>query len=152
MRETVETKKISILYISPHGNTEQMAHAVASGATNDGIDGIDVASYHISHLRADEIRTILEQADALVFGIPTVARDIPKPMWDVLDDLSMVKLKTTIAGLFGSFGWNREASLKAEERLKGVGLRLVGDTVPATVLEQCKELGRTLAEEVIRKL
>ena len=73
-------------------------------------------------------------------------------MWDVLDDLSMVKLKTTIAGLFGSFGWNREASLKAEERLKGVGLRLVGDTVPATVLEQCKELGRTLAEEVIRKL
>ncbi len=149
MRETVETKKLSILYISPHGNTEQMAHAVASGAM---IDGIDVASYHISHLRADEIRTILEQADALVFGIPTVARDIPKPMWDVLDDLSMVKLKTTIAGLFGSFGWNREASLKTEKRLKGVGLRLVGDAGPATVLEQCKELGRTLAEEVIRRV
>ena len=147
MRETVEAKKISILYISPHGNTEQMAHAVARGATNEGID---VDSYHISQLSVGEIRTIMEQSDALVFGIPSVVRDIPKPMKDVLDYIGMVKLKATVAGLFGSCGWNREASKAAAERLQEVGLKLVGDVVPTTVLDQCQALGRTVAEEVVR--
>ena len=149
MSETVETKKISIFYVSPHGNTEQMAHAVASGAM---IDGVDVVSYHISHLNSGEVRTIMEQADALVFGIPTVARDIPKPMWDVIDYLGRVKLKAKFAGLFGSYSWNREACMRVEERLKGAGLRLVGDGVPTTVLGQCQALGRKVAEEVIREV
>jgi NADH oxidase (H2O-forming) len=147
MQGSVAAKKISILYISPHGSTETMAHAVARGATTEGID---VVSYHISDLSAAEVRSIMEQADALVFGIPTVSRDIPKPMWDVLAYLGEVKLKTKIAARFGSYCWSGETSRIVDERLKRAGLRLVGDAVPTTVLEQCQELGRTVAEEVTR--
>ena len=147
MQGPVETKKISILYISPHGSTETMAQAVARGAT---LEGVDAVSYHISDLSGAEVRAIMEQADALVFGIPTVSRNIPKPMWDVLSYLSEVKLKTKIAARFGSYSWSGETSRMVDERLKGAGLRLVGGAVPATVLELCEELGRTVAAEVTR--
>ena len=149
-----QCKRIFILYISPHGSTEKMAHAVADGAN---IDGVEVVSYHISHLGAEEVRTIMEEADALIFGIPTIARDIPKPMWDVLAYLSTVKLKTSTAALFGSYGWSGEACKMAEERLKGMGLKLIAEAVrtsftpPPEVLEQCQALGRLVAEEVLRK-
>jgi flavorubredoxin len=149
-----ETKKVFVLYISPHGNTEKMAEAVAGGAR---IDGVEVISYHISHLSAGEVRNIMEEADALIFGIPTIVRDIPKPMWDVLACLSTVRLKTTLAALFGSYGWSGEACRMAEERLKGMGFRLVADPVRTTftptpdVLEQCRQMGRTVAEAVAAK-
>jgi flavorubredoxin len=154
-KPTSFSKKMFILYISPHGNTESMAQAVFAGAT--AIGGVEVISYHISHLSAGEVRTLMEEADALIFGIPTINRDIPKPMWDVLAYLSTVKLKTTIAGLFGSFGWSGEACKMAEDRLKGMGFRLPLPAVKSAftptdeVLAQCEELGRAIAEEVQKK-
>jgi len=147
-------KKIVIFFLSPHGNTEKMAAAVAKGAS---LPGIEVITEHINHLSADEIRDLMEEADALIFGTPTINRDIPKPMWDVLAYLSSVKLKTNIAGVFGSYGWSGEASKMAEERLKGLNFKLPAPFVrtPFTprpeALEQCEALGRTIAEEVLKK-
>ncbi|MFA7059909.1 MAG: FprA family A-type flavoprotein [Pedobacter sp.] len=147
-------KKLFILYISPHGNTEKMAEAVARGAD---IDGLEVISYHISHLSSNELRNLLEEADALIFGIPTIVRDIPKPMWDVLAYLSTVKLKTNIAGLFGSYGWSGEACKMAEERLKGMGFKLPVPVVRSifkptdAIITQCEEMGRSIAEGVLQK-
>jgi len=148
------TKKVFILYISPHGNTEKMAKAVAKGAD---IDGVEVISYHISNLSLGEVQNIMEEADALIFGIPTIVRDIPKPMWDVLAMLSTVTLKTNLAGLFGSFGWSGEACKMAEERLKSMNFKLPVPAVRtqftplAETLEHCEEMGRLIAEEVRNK-
>ena len=131
-----------------------MANAVANGAKRDGIE---VCSYHINSLTAGELRNLMEEASALIFGIPTFNRDIAKPMWEVLAYLSTVKLKTNLAGVFGSFGWSGEACKMAEERLKGLGFKLVADSVRTTfsptdeVLFQCEELGRAVAEEVEMK-
>jgi len=153
-KPTTLVKKIFILYLSPHGNTEKMAKAVADGARTDGIE---VISYHISHLSADEVRNLMEEAEALIFGIPTINRDIPKPMWDVLAYLSTVKLKTGLAAVFGSYGWSGEACRMAEERLKGMGFKLVAESVRAPftpkeeVLEQCRALGKAVAEAVQQK-
>lgn len=147
-------KKVVLLYLSPHGNTEKMAKAFAEGAQRDGIE---VACHHIVGMAADEIRTLMEEADALVFGVPTVARDIPPPMWHVLANLSSVKLKTTQAALFGSYGWSGEACKMAEERLKGMGLKLLAEPVRAVftptaeVLDQCRALGSTVSEAVATK-
>jgi flavorubredoxin len=131
-----------------------MAHAVANGAK---LDGIEICSYHINSLTAGELRNLMEEASALLFGIPTFNRDIAKPMWEVLAYLSTVKLKTNLAGVFGSFGWSGEACKMAEERLKSLGFKLVADSVRTTfsptdeVLFQCEELGRAAAEEVLKK-
>lgn len=147
-------KKIVLFYISPHGSTEKMAKALAEGASENGIE---VASYHIVGLSDNELRDMMEDADALVFGIPTINRDIPKPMWDILAYLSTVKLKSNLVALFGSYGWSGEACKMAEERLKSMGLKLVAEPVraiftpTADVLEQCQALGRLISEEVAKR-
>jgi len=145
-------KKVAILYLSPHGNTEMMAKAVARGAS---IPGIEVAIYHINHLSISEVRDRLEEADALIFGTPTINRDIPKPMWDVLAYLSTVKLKTNIGAAFGSYGWSGEACKMVEERLKGLNFKLPVPFVRAPfkprpdALEQCEALGKAIADELV---
>lgn len=149
-----QSKKIVILFLSPHGSTEMMANAVANGAK---VDGLEICSYHINSLTAGELRNLMEEASALIFGIPTFNRDIAKPMWEVLAYLSTVKLQTNLAGIFGSYGWSGEACKMAEERLKSLGFKLVADSVRTTftptdeVLIRCEELGRAVAEEVLKK-
>jgi len=147
-------KKIHILYISPHGNTEKMAQAVAEGVASVGVN---ITASHISGLDPTALRDLMEEADALIFGIPTIVRDIPKPMWDVLAYLSTVCLKTNIAGLFGSYGWSGEACKMAEERLKALNFKLPVAAVRAQfsplpdALDQCRTMGRQIAEEVLKK-
>ncbi|AJE04531.1 FprA family A-type flavoprotein [Geobacter pickeringii] len=153
-RPAPAARKIVIFYLSPHGNTERMAAAVAKGAA---LPGIEVVSRHISHLTPGEIRDLMEEGDALIFGIPTINRDVPKPMWDVLAYLSTVKLKGNIAGVFGSYGWSGEACRIAEERLKGLNFKLPAPflrfpfTPRPEALGQLEGFGRAIAEEILRK-
>jgi flavorubredoxin len=145
-------KKVAIFYLSPHGNTEKMAKAVARGASQEGLE---VDCFHIVQLSANEIRDHMEEADALIFGTPTINRDIPKPMWDVLSYLSTVKLKGNIGGAFGSYGWSGEACKMVEERLKGLNFKLPVPFVrspfaprPETI-QQCEAFGRAIADEIL---
>ncbi len=147
-------KKLVIFYLSPHHNTERMAAAVAKGAA---IAGIEVLSRHITELSVEQIRDLMEEGDALLFGIPTINRDVPKPMWDVLAYLSTVKPKGSIAGVFGSYGWSGEACKMAEERLRGLNFKLPIEAVRAQftprpeLLAQCEAFGKAIAEEVLKK-
>jgi flavorubredoxin len=147
-------KKVVIFYLSPHGNTGKMSEAVAEGAS---LPGIEVLRSHINDLEENDIRDLMEEADAIIFGIPTINRDIPKPMWNVMADLSTVKLKTGIAGVFGSYGWSGEACKMAEDRLRGLNFKFPAAFVRAPfaplpeALDQCRQLGRTIAEEVLKK-
>jgi flavorubredoxin len=147
-------KKMAILFLSPHGNTERMAEAVARGAA---LAGVTAETCHITQRSAGFIRDLMESSDALVFGIPTINRDIPKPMWDVLAWLSTIRLKTAIGGVFGSYGWSGEACRYAEERLKALNFKLPAAALrfPFTphpeALEQCEAFGKTIAEEVLKK-
>lgn len=146
--------KIPIFYLSPHGNTGKMSEAVAHGAS---LPGVEILRRHINRVTADEIRDLMEEADAVIFGIPTINRDIPKPMWEVMAYLSSVNLKTTLGGVFGSYGWSGEACRMAEDRLKGLRFTFPAPYVrspfaPKTEeLAQCEALGRSVAEAVLRK-
>ncbi len=147
-------KKISLFYLSPHGNTRKMSEAVARGAS---LPGVEIFRRHINEITADEIRDLMEEADAIIFGIPTINRDIPKPMWEVMAYLSSVALKTSLAGVFGSYGWSGEACKMAEDRLKGLRFTFPAPYVrtpfapKAEALVQCEALGRSVAEAVLRK-
>lgn len=147
-------KRIAIFYLSPHGNTEMMAEAVSRGAD---LPGVNVTLCHINHATTADIRNLMEESDALAFGSPTVNRDVPKPMWDVFAALSSVSLKGNLGGIFGSYGWSGEACRMMEERLKGMGFKLPAPFVrvpflpKAEAFAECEALGRTLAEEVLKK-
>ncbi|BCG45422.1 Probable flavoprotein [Citrifermentans bremense] len=147
-------RRVAIFYISPHGNTEQMAEAVAKGVS---AAGVHVTLCHINHASVADIRDLMEECDGLIFGSPTINRDIPKPMWDVLAYLSTVSLKGNIGGVFGSFGWSGEACRMLEERLKSMNFKLPAPFVRSPfmpkpeVLAECEALGRAVAEEVLKK-
>ena len=147
-------RRIAVFYISPHGNTEQMAEAVAKGA---GEAGVHVTLCHINHASVADIRDLMEECDALIFGTPTINRDIPKPMWDVLAYLSTVSLKGNVGGVFGSYGWSGEACRMAEERLKSMNFKLPHPFVRSPfmpkpeAIAECEALGRAVAEEVLKK-
>lgn len=144
-------KRIVLLYISPHGNTEKMAAAVAEGARKDGLE---VVCQSVARLSDRELRDLLETGDALLFGVPTINRDVPKPIWDLLSFFSTVKLKTNIAAVFGSYGWSGEACKLVEDRLKGMGFKLAGEAVRGMftptdeLLDDCRKLGAAVAEQV----
>ncbi|MFZ4855654.1 MAG: FprA family A-type flavoprotein [Desulfuromonadaceae bacterium] len=146
------TGKVLLLYLSPHGNTGKMAAEVAKGVSS--VLGIHLEAHHINHLNGDELKNKLEEADALIFGIPTVNRDIPPTMWNILIALTGLKLNTRIAGVFGSFGWSGEACAYAEERLKHLGFTLAHPVVRAQftprpeALADCFQLGLSVAEAV----
>jgi flavorubredoxin len=143
-----------ILYMSPHHNTAAMSEAVAAGAAE--ARGVRVLRHHVNDLPTPELRDLLEEADALAFGIPTINKDVPPPMWQALTQLSTVKPRGSVAGLFGSYGWSGEACRLAEERLKGLGFKLPVPAVRAQFtpraeqLDQCRALGRALAEAIAR--
>jgi flavorubredoxin len=147
-------KKIVVFYLSPHGSTEKMAVAVAEGAARENLI---VENYHIVGMDENRLRDLMEDADAMAFGVPTINRDAPKPVWELLANLSTVTLKTNLAAVFGSYGWSGEACKMVEERLKGLGFKLVSDPVRGMftptpeLLEQCRVLGRRLSEEVANK-
>jgi flavorubredoxin len=78
-------------------------------------------------------------------------------MWAVLSLLSSVKLRTSIAGVFGSYGWSGEACKLAEDRLRGLRFRLPVAPVRASfaarpeTLAECRALGKAVAEEALGK-
>lgn len=142
-------KRIAVLYVSPHGNTEKMAKAVVGGAMREGVE---VTSHHIVAFSERELRSVMEESDVLVFGVPTINRDIPRPMWDLLTNLSSIKPKSNLAAVFGSYGWSGEGCKMAEERLKSMGYKIIAESVRTSftprpeALIQCQNLGNAVAD------
>ncbi|MGN0655686.1 MAG: flavodoxin [Ruminiclostridium sp.] len=134
--------KTAVIYWSGTGNTETMAEAVAEGA---GAELFNVSVFSGS----------IEDYEAIAFGCPAMGAE-------VLEESEFEPFFTGIEGqlsgkkvaLFGSYGWgDGEWMRNWEERVKASGAVLVNgeglivNEVPdADALEQCRELGKKLAE------
>ena len=144
--------KLLILYDSQSGNTEKMAEAVAEGART--LANVDVEMKY--YARTEEIA----QADALIFGSPTYYHDMTLPIKQMLEEAAKanVQLKGKAAATFGSYGWSGEAPelileiLKNRFDMKIVTPRLTALYTPNEAsLEECRKLGRTVAERIVGK-
>ena len=150
--EARREKTLVIFYISAYGNTRRMAEAVASGA--ERMDGVRVSLYDLEGGESGIFTDLIEEADGLAFGSPTINADAVKPIWDVLSSLTTVNVKGKLGAAFGSYGWSGEAVRLIEDRLRGLKMRVPVDglrikLVPdAGELEQCRDLGETLARHL----
>ena len=141
--------RILILYDSHSGNTEKMAEAVAEGARSVVNVGVEVKYY----ARPEE----LAEAAAIVFGSPTYYHDMTLPIKQMLEEAAKanVQLKGKIGAVFGSYGWSGEAPGLILEILKnrfsmniitpGLGVLY---TPNQAKLDECRKLGKTVAEKV----
>jgi len=146
-------KSLIIFYMSSYGNTARMAEAINSGASE--VEGVRVSQYDLEGGETDPFVDLIEEADAMLFGSPTINGDAVKPVWDLLSSLAVVNLKGKIGGAFGSYGWSGEAVSMIEDRMRGLkmnipkkGLRV--KLIPTDQeLDECRDFGQLIAEVLV---
>ncbi len=154
--EARSEKTLVIFYISAYGNTRRMAEALAAGA--EEIGGVRISLYDLEGGESGIFTDLIEEADGLAFGSPTINADAVKPIWDVLSSLTTVNVKGKLGAAFGSYGWSGEAVRLIEDRLRGLKMRVPVEglrikLVPdASELEQCRNLGEQLARHLTGKM
>ena len=142
--------KLLILFDSQTGNTEKMAAAVAEGARLVANVEVDMKYY----AKPEE----LAEASAVVFGSPTYYHDMTLPIKQMLEEAAKAKvhLEGKIGAAFGSYGWSGEAPqlileiLKNRFDMKTIEPALTTIYTPNQAkLEECRKLGRTVAEKIV---
>jgi flavorubredoxin len=112
---------------------------------------VRVSLYDIEGSDPHPFVDLIEEADALIFGSPTINGDAVKPVWDLLSSLTMVDVKGKLGAAFGSYGWSGEAVPMIEDRLRRLKLRVPVQGVKARLsptpdeFAACHELGREIA-------
>lgn len=146
-----KVSKLLILYYSQTGNTEMMARAVAEGAKS--VPGINVELVY--YAKAED----LVNADAVILGMPTYYHDMSMDMKHLLEEVAAkgIKLKGKIGAAFGSYGWSGEAPsllleiMKKRFEMETIEPGLIVKYAPnEKALEECRKLGRTVAERVVK--
>ena len=145
------TLKILIVYYSQTGNTEKMARAIEEGAKS--VVGINVEVKYF--VKPKE----LEEADAIIFGMPTYYHDMSMDMKNLLEGASKqeINLKGKVGAAFGSYGWSGEAPNMLTEIMKN---KFEMDVIEPALrikynpdskgLEECRKLGKTVAEKIVK--
>ena len=148
-----ESKTLLVFYISSYGSTRRMAEYVAAGA--EQVEGVRVSLYDIEGSEVAPFVDLIEEADGLLFGSPTINGDAVKPVWDMLSSLTLVNVKGKLGAAFGSYGWSGEAVPMVEDRLRRLKLRVPVPGVRARLiptddeLAECRELGRQTALHLV---
>jgi flavorubredoxin len=147
-----DEKSLLIFYISAYGNTARMAEAVREGA--EAIEGVRVSLYDLQGGEVAPFIDLVEEANAIVLGSPTINGDAVKPIWDLLSSLAAIKVRDKLGGAFGSYGWSGEAVQMLEDRLRGLKLRVPVKGVKAKLtpsdaeIAQCWMLGHQLGQHL----
>ncbi|OIO67431.1 MAG: MBL fold metallo-hydrolase [Zetaproteobacteria bacterium CG_4_9_14_3_um_filter_49_83] len=151
--EIGQEKSLLIFYISSYGNTARMAEAVYEAVGE--IEGVRASLYDLEGGEVAPFVDLIEEADGLLFGTPTINGDAVKPVWDLLSSLAVVQTRGKLAGAFGSYGWSGEAVRMVEERLRGLkmtvpveGLRI--KLIPTDEeLDACRAFGTSIGRALI---
>jgi len=158
--EAAGEKTLLVFYVSAYGSTRTMAEALAAGAEvlNEAGGGVRVSLYDIEGGEVAPFVDLIEEADALAIGSPTINGDAVKPVWDLLSSLTAVNVRGKIGAAFGSYGWTGEAVPMVEDRLRGLKLRVPVKGVRARLiptdveLNDCRMLGEKLAQHLTGRI
>ncbi len=142
-----EEGKILIFYASAYGNTARIAKSIAEGIRRGGAS---VSLFDVVSIDYRQVLRMIEAADVLLVGSPTINGDAVKPVWDLLSSLATIKLKGKIGAAFGSYGWSGEAIEMINRRLKDLKFRVplsplkVALTPTESDLEESRKFGTEL--------
>ena len=143
---------IVIAYGSMYGNTAKMMESVASGVTEAGCSEIRVHDLSRSHL-SYVIRDIWRYK-GLILGSSTYDLGMFPPVDALVKLLQAKKLSNRTVGIFGSYGWSGGAVKGLKEYAENTNQNLVEPVIESRftpgddLLEQCRQLGFNVAQEV----
>lgn len=143
---------VVIIYGSMYGNTEQMAEAIASSLSENGIKNI--VMHNVSKSNASYILKDVFKYKGVIVGSPTYSNQLFPEVEAVLCKLELREIKSRIFGCFGSFTW----AGAAVKRLAAFGERVKWEMVECPVeqkqgmnagkYEECRALGKAMAEKL----
>lgn len=149
-----DKKKCLILYVSAYGYTKKLADAAYEHLTSS--NKYDVKMINVIEEDMSKIKEEIDEADAIMFGSPTINRDALKPIWDVLSCTDAIINRGKPAAVFGSYGWSGEAVPMLKARAESLGLKVVGDGFKTTFnpteddIKNMKEYTKLLENELNR--
>lgn len=145
-------KKIIAMFVaSSYGNTKTMADTIAAALPGDRFE---VHQFDAMEVSAERARDVIEAADGILFGTPTFAGDVVKPIWDLAHLLPSVSSTGKKAAAFGSYGWGGQAPEILESYLEQLKLKVFkpgakARLVPSkTELEDCRKYAEGFAQFV----
>ncbi|MEG0765287.1 MAG: FprA family A-type flavoprotein [Pseudoflavonifractor sp.] len=112
--EPREKKRAAVLFCSAYGCTGALAQAVADALQDKGLE---VTLRDVTFTPLAETAALANDCDLLAVGSPTINRDAPKAIWDLLTSIDAVNVKNKPALAFGSYGWSGEAVEMLRTRL-----------------------------------
>jgi len=149
-RQESENKAV-VVYDTMWHSTEQMAHAIVSGISREGVPAKPV---HLRKTHRSEVMTEVFDAKAVVVGSPTLNNQLYPSLSDFLTYMKGLKPLNKIGAAFGSYGWSGEAVKMINQELEAMKFEIVDpglriQYVPdKESLESCYELGRRIGKAV----
>ena len=143
--------RIVIAYVSAYGYTKRLAQQIAQGIADHG--NIEVQQYDLLETPENTIREEMMKADGILIGSPTINKDAPPPVWDLLNQLSPIECHGKKAAAFGSYGWSGEAVPNLESRLRMLRMRIMPGlrvrlNPDSDALKLARDFGRNFARAV----
>lgn len=114
---------VILAWISAHGYTEKLAINIQMGLAKANLLNIKV--YNLLTADPDELAQEMEAASGLLIGTPTINKDAPPQVWQLLTRLSPLLHGGKLAAAFGAYGWSGEAVPIIEARMQMVRMKVM---------------------------
>jgi len=145
---------VALLFASAYGNTAAIASALGQGIAKSGVR---VQSINCEFSSAEELRQAIHRSQALLIGSPTLGGHAPTPIMAALGTVLAEAERSTLVGVFGSYGWSGEAIDLLEKKLRDCGFTFAFPTLrvrfspDANTLKRCEEIGTDLSQMLQRQ-
>lgn len=116
-----------IIYVSAYGYTKKIASEIEATLVNQY--GITTISYDLVNDEFSNLNQVIDNADLLFIGTPTINRDALKPIWDITSLIDVFNNRGKVCGVFGSYGWSGEGVPMIVERLKSLKLNVIDEGI-----------------------
>ncbi len=116
--------KAVVIYSTMWGSTQALAHRVAAGI---GEGGVDVEMHDLAVTPVAHVSTDVLESKAVVIGSPTLHHGMLYRTAGYLQYLLGLKPVGRIGGIFGSYGWSKGAEGQVREMLDRIGIEIVVD-------------------------
>jgi len=146
--------KITIIYDTMHQSTQKMAHSLAAGIMNEGVD---VKMYYLHEDERSEIVKDILDSKAIALGAPTIYDEPYPSVGDLIYYLRGLRFNRTgrerLAVTFGSMGGRGGAPEKLAHDLMDCGFQVkdryeIYYVPDEDELNQCYQTGKKLAQEI----
>lgn len=137
--DTFKPNTAAIFYTSAYGYTEMIAKTIAEELEKAGknVSIFDIIKHELS-----ELKTAIDESEAILFGSPTINRDAVRPVWDVMASVDPIANKGKPSLVFGSYGWSGEATPALWQRAKSLGLKVFEEPVKIVFKPSDEELDK----------